>query len=103
MAQNSSLKQWPYFANSNIILQTALKFTGYAPLFLTLQLYPIDALLRDDLSSFFKSYPGININITNALAGFSMTEIVPDFSNHILLAFTSGWLVKLRDGWKFDS
>ena len=26
---NHHLKQWPYFANCHIILQTALKFTGY--------------------------------------------------------------------------
>ena len=32
-AQNSSLKQWPHFADGLIIFQTALKFTGYAPSF----------------------------------------------------------------------
>ena len=40
-----------YFANGQIILQTALKFTGYAAGFLLCNLYSNDASLRDNLSS----------------------------------------------------
>ena len=43
------------FANGHIFLQTALKFTGYAPICLLCNLYSKDALLKDDLSRFFKS------------------------------------------------
>ena len=41
------LKQWHYFANGHIILYTAIKFTTLRPV-------SNDALLRDDLSSFFQ-------------------------------------------------
>ena len=43
-----------YFANGLIILQPALKFTGYAPSFGLCNLYYKDALLRDDRKLFQK-------------------------------------------------
>ena len=55
-AQNRSLKQWLYFGNGHIILQTALKFTGCAPVpsFQLCNLYSKDVLLRDNLPKLFQ-------------------------------------------------